>query len=103
MTPLVGPSAFLAGRIFAACAQIDHHTIANMMIFRERAPSVPLAFLMLFNAAGAATMKYDNYGRRLISRPARAATHDSRRTRTTTRARRRPPRIASPRAVARAS
>jgi hypothetical protein len=48
-------------------------------------------------------MKYDNYSRRLTSRPARAATHDSRRTRTTTRARRRPPRIASPRAIARAS
>lgn len=58
---------------------------------------------MLFNESGAATMKYDNYSRRLTTRPARTATPESRRPRTTARVRRRPQRTGIRTAVARAS
>jgi hypothetical protein len=55
------------------------------------------------HSTGAATMKYDNYSRRLTIRTARTVTAEPRRTRSSGSARRRRPRIMSRRAVARAS
>jgi hypothetical protein len=58
---------------------------------------------MLFNEPGTTTMKYDNYSRRLTTRPVRATTIESRRPRAAARVRRRPQRTGTRTAVARAS